>query len=696
MGNRTNLLVFVFLMATCFSQISLSETCYDAMGNSLGACFSDAPTSSAGGGRGSINPPLATQPQAGQKVTTQQTKRTISKAVSGSPCSLEGLDFVGISFSQRLGGGKCTTMSGITSDAAAAKAGCAGYFINPDNPQYGGNGGRSSGSKDYFCIQGANFDKRTMCQEGIALHNQKDSRNQLDYVFQPQPGQRDADCLCKPKGSSANSAKLKYNDCAQTFPAVAADECGTGAINSGTGCVCDTQAGYEDFEKGCRKKPVATEPNKPVNPNEVTPALRECADNKAKESLQCGTSATAANKKCDEDDKSNKEVNSAIAMPGQIAAQFISSKQGSGMQTECMKAGAIGQGTKGLMSTLKQSCDEELGICDKECDLNTKVKEYIDTCFALAIKPSEGAASEGESTPDMDYYHNKLNEVRKNIGEGIPICKHDAVKKKDKLNDLLLGLANVINAGMTCACQVAATAVGASSSSCSSLPSAEQCAANQALPGCVALEVLDKCTMGSPAYNAKGCSCSQNPKEQGCSEYARANPGNNGFAGAGIKNPASSGMFGPTDGAGGTGSGGGDKIDLSSKPDDAAPNAKAGGSAGPGFLGGSQGASGGGASAPAGAGEQAAAKEEGEEAKGVGGLWGQAKSAVGSLFGTGSAKTNPEKSLNGKLNPDLDKFRPKGLRGLAGGNMLGGKNMDIWKMLHSSYEESEPTFIPTP
>ncbi len=470
---------------------------------------------------------------------------------------------------------------------------------------------------------------------------------------------------------------------------------------------CDCKKGYE-VDKNNTSGPLICKKSGDNSPtvaapstSEVSQAMKDCVDPKVEESVKCVSTAEEAKVRCDQSNKDNKEVSTAInQIPSQMGNQYIASKQGQGFQSECMTAGVVANGSRILMESMKKSCETNHDDCTNLCS-DQKLQTYLNECkskFILNDNDQE-AVNKGNlaEVQNKDYLYFKANAdtIQTNITKGKPICLEDAKKNRGILDSVLGGLARSIQAGASCACQVAASALQTSAAGCSSVPSLAECQQNPSLPLCPAYTAMDICTMGSDVYSSVGCKCQQNPRGQGCPQYVAANPGASGFAGADIKNPASGGIFGPADGGAG-GPSGGDNLDLGgAKAEDSSLGAKTGGS-GPGFLGGGAGggAGGGGASAPGGGAPEQAAKEDGEDHKGIGGIFGLAKSVVGSLLGGSKPSTSNEKSLSSK--PDMDKFRPKGLRGIAGGNNFGGKNMEIWTMMHSRYGENETSFILAP
>ncbi len=423
----------------------------------------------------------------------------------------------------------------------------------------------------------------------------------------------------------------------------------------------------------------------------VSPEMQACVDKHAKLVDDCETSSTRAKQTCNQADKTNPEVTSALNIPNQIANQFIQAKAGSGMKSECFQAGALTNGNKLLMEQMSEKCNESYKVCTNTCG-DQKYQEFMKDCQPIATKNStadeqeESRKGDGPGSADNKYFQEKLTEFKNKYATATPVCTIEAAKEKNILDGLLNGLGNALKASAICACKIAATATGTGASSCDSMPTPAQCLAQPTLALCPAYSVIDKCTMGSADYNAEGCKCQMNPGS--CAPGAAAAA--SGFAGADIKDPAAGGAaFSPTNSKGG-GGGGGD-IDLGSTKDNPLTDSQKAGAGGPGFLGGGAGGGSGGASGPAGGGDPQAARAEGDgESKGLLGAFNQAKSMVSSLMGgTKPAATSDKNGLNNKFDPN--KFRPNGLRGLANTSGIGGKSKNIFDMMQDQYELLQPT-----
>jgi hypothetical protein len=436
----------------------------------------------------------------------------------------------------------------------------------------------------------------------------------------------------------------------------------------------------------------------------VTKELEDCIEPIAAAGKTCAESAGKAKKRCDQTDKSNKEVSGMMDIPSQLGNKYVEANAGKGMVAECIKAGVVGNGSKLAMQSMQDGCNAEVTTCTTECKLEVKEPEFLKCAEKIKYteidRMADAEVNGSSGNKDKQYYYEKLEELRANIAEGAKVCKEDAAPKKTGLDNLMNSFLDVVKAGMTCACQVAATQSGQSAEGCNNLPTPEECAANPSIVGCAAAVSLDICTMGSSSYSALGCKCQNDSSAAGCAGFVAQNAGNSGFAGADVKIPTGGAAFSPTAG-GGLGGSGSDNIDLSGqKVDELSQVPKGGAVAGPGFLGGGGGA-GGGASAPGGGGggEPGAGGGEGEHSSSLGGIFGQAKSFVGNMFGAGKSGgaqgLNPKKGATG-LKYDLDKFRPKGLRGVAGGTGMGSKNMDIWVMMRERYDINDNTFLQSP
>ncbi len=526
------------------------------------------------------------------------------------------------------------------------------------------------------------------CLSGKSAITQKPLCNPKEGTWKSSGG-RDAfkACYC----SDNDIANVSESECGEGIKCTSSNE----VANPGTGGGCKCKDGYEyDSNKSCVAKQVAATPVQGVNQD-----LVNCVKTYEDEANLCASSAPEAKKTCDQANESNKEVQEAKNVPSQVINGFISAKAASGAQSECIKAGAISNGTKLLMDQMSATCNEQVKTCVSSCGGEDKVQAFIKECnpkltAAMTADQQEDVnrGTSSASNPNLDYFKSHLDTIRQLQTTNTPLCKNDAKQNKDVLDGLLNGLAGAIQAGATCACKLASVAIG--TGNCDRIPTQAECvSANYSLPGCGAYKPVDLCTTGSVNYSGPGCACANNPAGPNCGQIA-ATAANSGFAGADLTTPGGGDMsgFAPTNSKGGFDS---EKIDLGSNNVNPLNETSKGG-AGPGFQGGGAGGGGGGGGAVPGSGNEAAAgagHEEGD-GKGLMGAFSQAKSFMNSMLGGAKAPATTAKGgLNNKF--DANKFKP-GLRGVASGSEFAGKNKDIWKIVNDQYSDLQPSFISSP
>jgi hypothetical protein len=647
---------------------------------------------------------------------TQNQKRNAASApqnkFKGKDCNsmeipFSSLDYVEINFAQRLSasGGKCKVVSGNTD--AQARGLCAGFLINPGNPQYraGGpvKGNLSSNTLGYyFCIENSttSFNKRVMCEEMRA--NQICKRQPLEIQFITRGG-GDGDCMCGPVGTDS----MHLKDCSQAnLSAMAGEEVkcsdkGPGMIDNpkkdGTVqalCVCDTSKGFKDDGKGACTPPAESS----VSASEISPDLVKCVQEFEERAAKCESSATQAKKTCDQKNAENPEVNDALGATDIVSEMFQRQNQGTGLVTECVKAGALAKSPKIILNALKEKCDANFDECSKSCS-DDEVQKYTQQCGDIANKVAQAEVSTKGTTPNNNknviYYQERLAVIKKGQEAGTKMCKEDASSTRSVFADVLSGLGQSFLQAQRCACQAASTALGTTQSTCNSLPTSEQCLANPSLAGCPAVISVDICSPGSQNYSYQGCKCQQDPKAVGCPQYAAATPGLSGFAGTDIG--SGSGGSGMSFGANSSGGGlnpGDLNLNGAAASDLASGNKSGGINAG---FNGSPGGSGGSLGGVPGGGPEGGAGGAGDDGErgSNGGAFGFVKSIAGTLFGGAGGKRNDAGKGGGAASKfDPNKYRPN--RGLAQEYGVGNKNSELWQLMHDGYEMNQPTFIPNP
>lgn len=628
-------------------------------------------------------------------------------------CS-EDIQYLGQSF-----GGKnkrCVRAKDGTSitDDQVAKF-CGGRFINYYSPDYGKLGDADESTKNkysdktgttgimYVCFSGGKT-KRQIC-ESVSKQNPS---LKMKWVQDGNFGH--GYCQCD------TGARSSANCDGPTVPIVAEAGSNTACkspeeISDGKGgCVCSS--GYEKTrQEGQPPTYLCTKTVDAVVTVEPNPELKTCLDNFEEKSKQCKDSAKTASEKCDagtaassKDTPASKNKNSEVQSAGAImdmAKQVMIAKgANSGDTMGCFAKGSALGASKQLLSELKAKCDENKKTCETTCSDETINNEKL-KCAEILNKIKSGADQDANGevvTSNQNYFQNRVKEVSAAFAEGNKTCtdkteEMSATNLENGFDKLLKNIASSFQQAAICACQVASTALTGSSGSCSSVPTAAECAANPSLAGCEAYNLVDACNMSSSAYNAQVCACQKDSAGVTCKTATAAGP--SGFAGPDAKTASSSGNsnFGTTGGNVADTSGGGnfnfgsalDNGTLSAiKPQTATPGG-GGGAAG--------GGAGGGASAPPAGGAGEAGGIAGEDSHGMGGLLNQAKSFMGSLFGNGSNKNGqgltPGKGGEPGVNYDINKFRP--IRGMASEGQFGKRNSDIWKTMNTRYQLIQPT-----
>lgn len=621
-----------------------------------------------------------------------------------------------------LGGGKkiCVTQKGNLIDDGEAKLFCAknGFsrFLNLANTDYAKAGAfidedavADSGKKGkmYLCFNGG-VRKADICRQ-VSLDPKNKS---LKMQWKPDGPNGHGYCQCDKDGSSSS-----VNCDGPTVPVVAAAESNTACkspeeISDGKGgCVCSS--GYEKTrQEGQPPTYLCTKTVDAVVTGEPHPELKTCLDNFEEKSKQCKDSAKLASEKCDAGTAAsskdipasknrNSEVQSAGAIMDMAGQVMIAKGAGKGDTMGCFAKGSALRASKQLLSELKAKCDENKKTCETTCSDETINNEKL-KCEEILNKIVSGANQNenGEVvTSNQNYFQNRVKEVSTAFAEGNKACtdrteEMSATNLENGFDKLLKNIASSFQQAAICACQVASTALTGSSGSCSSVPTAAECAANPSLAGCEAYNLVDACNMSSSAYNAQVCACQKDSAGVTCKTATAAGP--SGFAGPDAKTASSSGNsnFGTTGGNVADTSGGGN-FSFGSALDNGALSPIKPQTATPGGGGGAAGGgAGGGASAPpAGGAGDGGGGIAGEDSHGMGGLLNQAKSFMGSLFGNGSNKNGqgltPGKGGEPGVNYDINKFRP--IRGMASEGQFGKRNSDIWKTMNTRYQLIQPT-----
>ena len=588
---------------------------------------------------------------------------------NGKKCTpLEQLDFAGTKFT-----GKYKCVDAKTDQEAQFK--CPGQlFVNPGNPNYGlkipGGSLTENPAGFYYCVQKfpkengvTSNDKATMCSNSplrpepyyAKWYPHKDAGKAGTGVMKG-----DGNCMCLSEGNLIDCARTE--NVVMGPPAPPPAEVQAEAVKPPTAAAATASA------------------TTAVSANDPDPKFKECVDKWIEKANKCKAAAETAVHSCDEADKKNNDTNSMIGatagVTGMLGNIAVAGNQANGSMQECFKSGVMANTAASTINGMRENCSRDYTGCKADCDGSTKVSDIEKDCPAKIGKTI--ADIRGDTGPNGTYYRGNLDTIKEGFSEGTSTCSVKAKEKQNILGSLFDGVGKALTASLTCVCQL--TNAGGD---CTKIPSVEDCAAIPAPAGCNGYAAIDMCTPGSVAYDAKGCSCGQNPSAPGCSGSSMNTVAS--FAGPPINSPGSNFAGGVTMGAGG-GGGGGRAPDLGNlNPGDpgsegfdlGAQRAQGAATVTGGSGGGGGGGGGGNGDANSGAGAPAP-----EEEKGIGGIFSQAKSFMSNALGLGKGKPSTA-SGNGAANKfDANKYRPlRGLAGVKGG--LGSRNMDIWKMMNS-------------
>ena len=632
-------------------------------------------------------------------------KEVVANPSGSNPCkdaktgkySLHDLDYLGINFS---GEPKCVPAS---NDAEARKQ-CNGLLaVNPDNPQYGkGSGDRGHSNLGYYyCVEpspnktkfmAANYDiadkigplsdevlrnandKEMLC--GLANQISPWKRNDPDLVFTWKPaaaGRDDGDCLC---GTPA--VRCDQSPPPRSSPTAAATEV-SAPVNSSTPSAPEVATGVVD------------------------PKLNSCALAYKQMAESCESEADKAKNSCDSENSNNganRNSSTDIAAGAvQIMGQIFNMKnKASGMQAECFRSGAAANTASTAIGDMKRGCEIDFSGCNRACkgsrDNETKAEEFKRVCAERVGKTP--AALEQEQSADGELFRTTAASIDESIQNPLQVCTVEAKKKKDTLSRLFDGIGQALQSSVQCACQTSSN-----TTNCDKIPPVQDCTVIPQPAGCGAYDAMSTCTPGNAGYNAKTCSCMQNPAAPGCGGGSNAVSSFSGpqlGANLAVGNPGGGVNFG-----GGGGGGRASNLDLGGANSDVNSDSFLGSKSSDAAVANSVG--GGGTPSAGGApnGDMHGEKGSmpiGEEEKGIGGMFGAARNFMANTFGLGKKPAAKDSSSGTLAKPDMGKFKP--LRGLASqGNGMGSKNMDIWKMMNSclsgtTCKSNENNFLTAP
>lgn len=607
---------------------------------------------------------------------------------------LESLDFAGMKFG---GDHVCIKAKSGSEAVSFCRALAGGYsrVVNPTNRQYGQADGDLMDSLHgyYYCVKGdpqyTFNNKELMCKAASEKSNYKD-KNKLNFRFVKKVG-TDGDCLCSWKDKSQGTEQFNCNQ-EETMPPYKnkCEEIGleTHSIDEFDRiCKCSDGRRFvaSEAKEKCAQPAVETE-KKPdrtaaaTTEQKLSDEMKNCVDQYIEESKKCKDKIEALKLVCDPKSKDTQESKEGKATQSAIdnaKKLFIGSNVGAGAQQECFAAGVIANSAKDLLSEKKEKCESGMKECEAGCG-TSKYDEFTKKCGDEALIKSGNNIPDDESpSPNQKYYTDHSEEIRTNFESSEKVCKSESQSLLDQISAGLTSAGNALRDSAVCMCKLAN---GSSAANCD-IPTVTSCEQNSTQAGCAVFGGISACTPGA-SFNAQLCACQTNPKTAGCPGGGLS--GNLSNFGGAIGRP----IAGSTqDGVNFSNLGGGSRLpelSLNSGTQQgdtnfatnqvALPDSAKFASVSGGGIGGSNN----------GASSRESNSENGNSSYQGNSLFGQAKTffknMMGNKLGTnGDAKFSGKK---GKSDPDMNKFRP---RGIASGNGIGGKNKDIFKMVNECF-----------
>lgn len=490
-------------------------------------------------------------------------------------------------------------------------------------------------------------------------------------------------CICEATGTGFDPRTSSCNGSSKNvanFLKICADAGGGGEDYSEYGgqqiCTCESNGAEIDPTK--QKCPAVAAAEKPGN---VASCLQ---DFKAKADA-CKADGINAVNSCNKENKdANAQWSAAQTVIGPMAQIMQMRGQQQGSAETCFQAGALATTTYGAMDLLKESCDQQIEVCQYKCNQAEEAYKKIE----------EICKNEVESKPQTQQatYLAKLKQdadkINAELEKGAAACETDAKTNQARIIDMMNGMNKSAQQAAKCQCQLTA-----GQTNCDQILGPADCKLTPKDPRCPQA-VTVKCA--GTDFNTKECICLRDPKAVSCIGTSGSGPSQ--IAGF---NPVGAGSTNFK--MGGAGSGGG----IGDFPSDSAAavsNDKTQGGVDSPFGvagGGSGGGSGGGGGGSDGGGSEGGAFES-EAKTGIAGLFNNLKTGVAGLFGGSSGRKGSAdgKKFNGKTGAskeiDPNKWRPVGLRGIAGGNGIGSKNSDIFKTVNNQYNNQYHTLMTLP
>ncbi len=413
----------------------------------------------------------------------------------------------------------------------------------------------------------------------------------------------------------------------------------------------------------------------------ATPPIVDCVKKKIAEVEACVALSKETKVICEK----YKEENANMAGISSVAQtvlkikttpnNFNAAQDSSSAQSQCALASLASSSLASLLSGFGKSCDEERLACNKTCDIETNLTK---ACESFGVLDEYG--KKAFSAKDKKYVDQEQNDLSQKYGPANTYCQVKAKQENDILNQALNGAFKAQSAAQSCVCTTSSNGSGACGST------TEQCLANPALPDCPHNGGIN-CQLGDKDYSNDSCECLRDSASPKCPQAIKATVSSMGTA---LNAGSGSSVSGFGTGTGPSGGGGGfdnGNLDMTARREtpslDETRAAKVG--TGGESLGGAAGVGGGsggggGAAAPAAGGPE-------EEKANSGGFFGMVKSALGMGGGSGSGLSKGSSTGRNKdgLGFNPDKYKGLGIRGVAGGRVMGTPHMNIWDMMQERY-----------
>ena len=400
------------------------------------------------------------------------------------------------------------------------------------------------------------------------------------------------------------------------------------------------------------------------------PATSCIADLKKKIN-QCKEKGISAVQKCQKDNTSTNEIWGNASQLLKLGEMVLKKKCMAGESPAecCLQTGFLATGAYSGMDLLKQGCDAEAKTCADECEEAKTAIANISSSCASETNGSEKAIATMKA---------EVETLKEELNKGLKACTVTAKSNAEILKNAMSGADNAAQQAAQCHCQLTAGQQMTAEGKCEDIQGPEYCAEH---PGDVNCPAVVDSTIPYVPPGGELAPPGKITNPNGPSSVASA--------------------FSPIDVGGPSLKGGGGsigKIDMGSELSGPISGDKSAGNADSPFGAAAGGGGGGGGGGfPSGSDGGPRAGGEPEEKSGIAGFFNSLKGGLANVLG-GSGKPTDGKNYRDKvtgqgLNPEA--WRPPGLRGIAGGQGIGSRNMDIFKMINGQYDNQYPSFFTT-